>query len=79
MAPRRARPIPAACGSKLRPTLRGSASKVSYKPLPVDDPRVRQPDITKARKLLGWEPRVAFEDGLARTIADIKRRLEARG
>jgi dTDP-glucose 4,6-dehydratase len=40
-----------------------------FKPLPVDDPKVRQPDITRARALLRWEPKVKLEDGLARTIA----------
>src|SRR5437667_102693 len=48
--------------------LTGSGSEIVFRPLPVDDPRVRQPDITKARTLLGWEPRVALEDGLRRTI-----------
>src|SRR5213083_1816709 len=48
--------------------LAGSRSAVVFRPLPEDDPRVRQPDITKARTLLGWEPRVALEDGLRRTI-----------
>ena len=48
--------------------LTGTASEIVFKPLPVDDPRVRQPDITKARTKLGWEPKVALEDGLRRTI-----------
>jgi dTDP-glucose 4,6-dehydratase len=48
--------------------LTGTVSKIVYAPLPVDDPRVRQPDITKARTKLGWEPKVKLEDGLARTI-----------
>src|SRR6059036_2196188 len=48
--------------------LTGSKSEVVFRPLPEDDPSVRQPDITKARTLLGWEPRVALEDGLRRTI-----------
>src|SRR5438876_65421 len=48
--------------------LTGSKSEIVFRPLPEDDPRVRQPDITKARTLLGWEPRVALEDGLRRTI-----------
>ncbi len=46
----------------------GATSKIEHKPLPVDDPKVRQPDITRARTLLGWEPRVDFEDGIRRTI-----------
>src|SRR5437867_2446293 len=48
--------------------LTGSKSEIVFRPLPEDDPRVRQPDITKARTLLGWEPRVALEDGLRKTI-----------
>jgi dTDP-glucose 4,6-dehydratase len=46
----------------------GSASRVVYRPLPTDDPKVRQPDITRARLLLGWEPKVMLEDGLVKTI-----------
>jgi dTDP-glucose 4,6-dehydratase len=45
-----------------------TASEIVFKPLPVDDPRVRQPDIGRARRLLGWEPKVALEEGLSRTI-----------
>jgi dTDP-glucose 4,6-dehydratase len=48
--------------------LTGSTSPIAYKPLPVDDPKTRQPDITTARARLGWEPRVPLDDGLARTI-----------
>ena len=48
--------------------LTGTKSEIVFKPLPVDDPKVRQPDITKARSRLGWEPRVRLEDGLKRTI-----------
>jgi len=47
----------------------GSASKIIYKPLPVDDPQIRQPDITRAKQLLGWQPQVGLEEGLKRTIA----------
>jgi dTDP-glucose 4,6-dehydratase len=46
----------------------GSSSKIVYEALPVDDPKVRQPDITRARQLLGWEPAVSLHDGLRRTI-----------
>ena len=46
----------------------GSKSKIVYKPLPTDDPKVRQPDITRARTLLGWEPKVSLEQGLGSTI-----------
>ena len=46
----------------------GTKSGIVYKPLPVDDPKVRQPDITRAKKVLGWEPRVRFEEGIVKTI-----------
>jgi UDP-glucuronate decarboxylase len=49
--------------------LTGSKSSIVYRPLPQDDPTQRCPDITLARKLLGWEPTVALDDGLQRTIA----------
>jgi nucleoside-diphosphate-sugar epimerase len=48
--------------------LTGSRSEILFKPLPIDDPTRRQPDITKARELLGWEPKVPLEEGLARTV-----------
>lgn len=48
--------------------LTGSASEIVYRPLPVDDPQIRQPDISRARDLLGWEPRIPVEAGLQRTI-----------
>jgi len=47
----------------------GGRSRIVHKPLPADDPRQRQPDITLARRTLGWEPRVPLEEGLRRTIA----------
>jgi len=47
----------------------GSSSKLVQKPLPVDDPKVRQPDISLAKKLLNWEPKVNLEEGLQRTIS----------
>jgi dTDP-glucose 4,6-dehydratase len=46
----------------------GTKSTIEYKPLPIDDPRVRQPDIARAKKVLGWEPRVDFEEGIKTTI-----------
>jgi dTDP-glucose 4,6-dehydratase len=49
--------------------LTGSRSPIVERPLPTDDPKVRQPDITRARQTLGWEPHISLEDGLTRTIA----------
>src|SRR5206468_5139284 len=46
----------------------GSTSEIVFRPLPIDDPKVRQPDISRARRLLGWEPAVEIEEGLARTL-----------
>lgn len=46
----------------------GSGTKISYKPLPQDDPKQRKPDITKAREILGWEPKVERADGLRNTL-----------
>jgi len=53
----------------------GSKSRVVFKPLPVDDPQVRKPDITRARTLLNWEPQVALEDGLTSTIDYFKQKM----
>jgi nucleoside-diphosphate-sugar epimerase len=47
----------------------GSSSPIVFKPLPVDDPQTRQPDITQAREKLGWEPKVSLAQGLESTIA----------
>jgi UDP-glucuronate decarboxylase len=49
--------------------LTGSKSKLAFKPLPSDDPKQRQPDITKAQAFLGWQPKVPLREGLAKTIA----------
>jgi dTDP-glucose 4,6-dehydratase len=57
--------------------LTGTKSKVVERPLPVDDPKVRQPDITKARAKLGWEPKISLEEGLKLTLPDFERRLRA--
>jgi dTDP-glucose 4,6-dehydratase len=48
--------------------LTGSKSQIVYRPLPEDDPKVRQPDITRARTLLKWEPKISLEEGLTRTL-----------
>ena len=53
----------------------GSKSKIETHPLPVDDPKVRQPNITRARKVLGWEPKVTFEEGIATTIDYFRTRV----
>ncbi|MDB5312240.1 MAG: UDP-glucose 4-epimerase [Gemmataceae bacterium] len=55
--------------------LAGSASRIAYKPLPQDDPKLRQPDITRARQLLGWEPKVGRDDGLRRTMEYFKKKI----
>jgi UDP-glucuronate decarboxylase len=59
--------------------LANSSSKLVYKPLPSDDPIQRQPDISQARAVLGWEPKVALDDGLTRTIAYFEKLLTERG
>ncbi len=52
-----------------------TTSEIEYRPLPVDDPKVRQPDITRAKSILHWEPKVAFEDGIQIAIEYFKTRL----
>src|SRR5437899_10262576 len=56
--------------------LTGTSSEIVFRPLPVDDPKVRQPDITKARTKLGWEPKVELREGLVKTIDYFKGCLE---
>ena len=51
----------------------GSSSQIVFEALPVDDPQVRQPDITRARQVLGWEPEVSLEEGLRRLVAAVSR------
>lgn len=53
----------------------GSSSRVAFKPLPVDDPKVRQPNIDRARKVLNWEPRIALDEGLTGTISYFRQKL----
>jgi len=57
--------------------LTGSRSRLTFLPLPQDDPRRRQPDITSAREILGWKPKIDLEDGLKETVAYFKHILEA--
>jgi dTDP-glucose 4,6-dehydratase len=54
----------------------GSDSEIVFVPRPVDDPSVRQPDITLARRELGWEPRIGFEEGLSRTVEWFRKRVD---
>ncbi len=53
----------------------GSRSRIIHRPLPIDDPKVRQPDITRARELLGWVPHVTIDEGLRRTIDYVKQKI----
>jgi UDP-glucuronate decarboxylase len=57
----------------------GSEVKIVYRPLPQDDPTQRQPDITRAREWLGWEPKVQLAEGLKRTVAFFRERLGRSG
>jgi dTDP-glucose 4,6-dehydratase len=60
-------------------SLSGSKSPIVYKPLPQDDPRVRRPDIERAQRLLGWEPKVDRRDGLRRTLDYFRDKVRAAG
>ena len=57
--------------------LTGSKSRIVFNPLPQNDPKVRQPDITKAKRILGWEPKVSREEGLKRTLQYFKGKITA--
>ncbi|HUI06280.1 MAG TPA: UDP-glucuronic acid decarboxylase family protein [Verrucomicrobiae bacterium] len=61
--------------AKLILKLTGSNSQIAYEPLPVDDPKQRRPDIARAKKLLGWEPKVDLETGLQRTIGYFRNKV----
>ena len=56
-------------------TMTGSRSQLVHQPLPIDDPKVRQPDITRAREILGWTPHVSLHEGLSQTIKYVKQRI----
>ncbi|HEU4402183.1 MAG TPA: UDP-glucuronic acid decarboxylase family protein [Candidatus Polarisedimenticolia bacterium] len=58
--------------------LTGSRSRIVHRPLPTDDPKVRQPDITLATKALGWSPRVGLDSGLRKTVSYFRQRLGKR-
>jgi dTDP-glucose 4,6-dehydratase len=58
--------------------LSGSKSAIEFKPLPQDDPKVRRPDITRAKQLLGWQPRVERRDGMRRTLEYFRGRVDSR-
>ena len=58
-------------------SLVGSTSRIVYRPLPQDDPKQRRPDITRARTLLGWQPQVDLEEGLAKTVGYFTSKLSA--
>jgi nucleoside-diphosphate-sugar epimerase len=57
----------------------GSAASIEYRPLPEDDPKVRRPDISVAREVLGWEPRIALREGLRRTIPYFREQVAVLG
>ena len=57
----------------------GARSTVEYKPLPEDDPKVRQPDISRAKRILGWEPKVQFDEGIKKTIEYFRNALKGAG
>ncbi|HXG50749.1 MAG TPA: UDP-glucuronic acid decarboxylase family protein [candidate division Zixibacteria bacterium] len=59
--------------------LTGSRSEIVFRPLPQDDPHVRQPDISRARTILGWEPKVGLDEGLSKTIEYFRARLQGNG
>jgi len=55
--------------------LSGTQVPLEFKPLPADDPKVRCPDIRRAKELLGWEPKVSLDEGLRRTIEYFRKKL----
>ena len=63
--------------AKLIIKMTGSKSRLVFKPLPTDDPKVRKPDITRARTVLGWEPKIGLEEGLTSTIEYFRKKMGA--
>jgi dTDP-glucose 4,6-dehydratase len=61
--------------AKLIIRMTGSKSRLVFKELPADDPKVRQPDITRARTLLGWEPKVGLDEGLTKTLDYFRKKV----
>lgn len=59
-------------------SITGSKSKIIYQPLPQDDPKVRQPDITRAKEILGWQPKVGRNEGLSKTIKYFQNKIISR-
>ncbi len=59
-------------------SITGSKSKIIYQPLPQDDPKVRQPDITRAKEILGWQPKVGRNEGLTKTIKYFQNKIISR-
>ena len=57
----------------------GTRSKIEFRPLPADDPKVRKPDISRARSMLGWEPKIPLREGLKKTIAHFEKVLHRAG
>jgi UDP-glucuronate decarboxylase len=57
-------------------TLLGNTAGVEFKPLPTDDPQRRRPDITRAREILNWEPKVTLKDGLQKTFEYFEKELK---
>ena len=53
-------------------SITGSKSEIVFEALPVDDPQIRQPEITRAKQLLGWEPEIELEDGLRRMLPTVE-------
>jgi UDP-glucuronate decarboxylase len=62
--------------ARLVVSMTGSRSKIEFRPLPVDDPVQRRPDTTRAREILGWQPKVGLEEGLGLTIEYFERRMK---